>query len=98
MTLLSFAGLVAYFGLPTFIRKGATLGKRLVGIRVVSRVHSRMSPSHCIERALGHTASSIEAGFGLVPFFTHTNRQSVHDRTVETFVIRTRPPKSRAAA
>lgn len=88
-------GFVAYFGLTTFIGRGATLGKWLVGIRVVSQVHSHLSLWHCIERALGYAASSLEAGFGFFQYFAHPNRQTVHDRIAETIVIVGRPPKAR---
>ena len=78
---------VLYFGLGTFLGKGATPGKRALGIRVVSLVHERMSLWHSIERALGYAASSLEAGFGFLQYFTHPNRQTVHDRIAETIVI-----------
>jgi len=76
-----------YFGLGTYIGKGATLGKRLLGIRVVSLVGEELSFWHSIERALGYAASSLEAGFGFLQYFRHPNRQTVHDRIAETIVI-----------
>jgi uncharacterized RDD family membrane protein YckC len=85
--LASVALAVSYFGLTTYLGKGRTVGKYLVGIRVVSLVHSHMSLWHSIERALGYAASSLEAGFGFVQFFTHPNGQTVHDRIAETIVI-----------
>lgn len=93
----SFALAVAYFGLSTFFGKGATIGKRIMGIRVVSLVHSHMSLWHSIERALGYAASSLEAGFGFIQYFTHPNRQTVHDRIAETIVVTTRPDPARKA-
>lgn len=95
---VSFAGFIAYFGLATFIGKGATPGKRLTGIRVVSLVHDRMSLWHCVERALGYAASSLEAGFGFLQYFTHPNGQTVHDRIAETIVIRVGPTKGSRVA
>jgi uncharacterized RDD family membrane protein YckC len=94
---LEFGGLgsvavaVLYFGLSTFLGKGATLGKHLLGIRVVSLVHSHMSLWHSIERALGYAASSLEAGFGFLQYFNHPNHQTVHDRIAETIVVVNRP-------
>lgn len=85
--LLSVVIAVLYFGLSTFLGKGRTVGKYLFGIRVVSLVHSHMSLWHSIERALGYAASSLEAGFGFFQYFTHPNRQTVHDRIAETIVI-----------
>jgi uncharacterized RDD family membrane protein YckC len=52
-------GAVLYFGVTTWIGSGRTPGKRLLGIRVVSLVHERLSLWHCIERALGYFASSL---------------------------------------
>lgn len=86
-SLASVAVAVAYFGLATYFGKGRTVGKYLLGIRVVSLVHSHLSLWHCVERALGYAASSLEAGFGFAQFFTHPNRQTVHDRIAETIVI-----------
>jgi uncharacterized RDD family membrane protein YckC len=87
-------GVVAYFGLATYFGKGATPGKRLFGIRVVSLFHERISLWHSIERALGYSASALEAGFGFLQYFTHPNRQTVHDRIAETLVIDTRVTKA----
>ena len=96
--LLSFAVMVAYFGLSTFLGKGATPGKWALGIRVVSLVHDHMSLWHSIERALGYTASSLEAGFGFLQYFNHPNRQTVHDRIAETIVVVSRGKRTRKAA
>lgn len=84
---------VTYFGLGTYLGKGRTIGKYLFGIRVVSLLHSHMSLWHSFERALGYAASSLEAGFGFFQFFTHPNRQTVHDRIAETIVVVSRPRK-----
>jgi uncharacterized RDD family membrane protein YckC len=80
--------LVIFFGLSVYFGNGYTLGKRVMGIRVVSLVHHRMSFWHSIERALGYGASALEFGFGFVQYFIHPNRRTVHDRMAETIVIR----------
>jgi uncharacterized RDD family membrane protein YckC len=82
-----FAAMVLYFGVATYLGKGVTIGKRVTGIQVVSLVHDHLSLWHCFERALGYAASSLEAGFGFLQYFTHANRQTVHDRIAETIVI-----------
>jgi uncharacterized RDD family membrane protein YckC len=76
-----------YFGLGTYFGRGQTLGKRLLGIRVVSLTHDQLSLWQCIERALGYAASALEAGFGFLQYFTHANHQTVHDRIAETVVV-----------
>jgi uncharacterized RDD family membrane protein YckC len=80
--------LVAYFALTTYWGRGQTPGKRMMGIRVVSLVHSRLSLWHSIERALGYGASMLEFGFGFAQYFIHPNRRTVHDRIAETVVVR----------
>lgn len=90
---LEFGGLisvviaVAYFALATYFGNGYTIGKRLLGVRVVSLVHSDLSLWHCTERALGYAASFLEAGFGFLQYFLHPNHQTVHDRIAETIVV-----------
>jgi uncharacterized RDD family membrane protein YckC len=79
---------VFYFGLSTYLGNGKTPGKWLVGIRVVSLAHERMSLWHSFERALGYGASALEFGFGFIQYFIHPNRRTVHDRIAETIVVR----------
>jgi uncharacterized RDD family membrane protein YckC len=81
---------VLYFGLTLYWGKGRTLGKRILGIRVVSLVHDHLTFWQSIERALGYGASFLEGGFGFIQYFTHPNRCCVHDRIAETIVIRER--------
>lgn len=78
---------VGYFGLTTYLGKGQTPGKRLMGIRVVSLVHERLSLWHSVERALGYGASALEFGFGFAQYFMHPNHRTVHDRIAETIVV-----------
>ncbi len=85
--------LVAYFSLSIYYGNGKTLGKRLMGIRVVSVVHEKIGFWHSIERALGYGASFLEFGFGFLQYFIDPNRRTVHDRIAETIVIRDRKPK-----
>jgi uncharacterized RDD family membrane protein YckC len=80
--------LVLFFSISLYLGNGQTLGKRIMGIRVVSIVHHKMSLWHCIERALGYGASALEFGFGFIQYFIHPNRRTVHDRMAETIVIR----------
>jgi len=80
--------LVLFFGLSLYLGNGRTIGKRIMGIRVVSLVHHKISLWHSIERALGYGASGLEFGFGFLQYFIHPNRRTVHDRMAETIVIR----------
>jgi uncharacterized RDD family membrane protein YckC len=79
--------LVVYFSLGAYWGRGRSPGKRLLGLRVVSLTHERLSFWHSVERALGYGASTLEAGFGFLQYFLHPYRQTVHDRIAETIVV-----------
>jgi uncharacterized RDD family membrane protein YckC len=83
--------MVLYFGLSVWKTNGRTLGKRLLGIRVVSLTHARMTWWQSVERALGYGASALEAGFGFLQYFLYPNHRCVHDRIAETIVVRELP-------
>jgi uncharacterized RDD family membrane protein YckC len=85
---------VLYFGLATYLGRGRTPGKWLLGIRVVSLVHERLGLWHSFERALGYAASALEFGFGFLQYFIHPNRRTVHDRIAETIVVVDRPRRA----
>lgn len=82
--------LVLYFGLLVWTTNGLTLGKRLMGIRVASLAHERITLWQSVERALGYGASALEAGYGFLQYFLYPNHQCVHDRIAETIVVRER--------
>ena len=81
---------VVYCGLVVWRTNGLTLGKRLMGIRIVSLTHERISLWQSVERALGYGASLLEAGSGFIQYGIHPNKQTVHDRIAETIVVRER--------
>lgn len=89
---------VLYFGAATWVGRGRTLGKRALGIRVVSLTHERITLWQSVERALGYGASALEMGFGFFQYFIHPNRQTVHDRIAETVVVKERGVKPLATA
>ena len=87
------------------IRQGLTLwyvtaATVLLGLMAASviLVHERISLWHCIERALGYAASSLELGFGFLQYFIHPNAQTVHDRIAETIVVSERSAGGRGAS
>jgi len=85
--------LVIYFSVSIYYGNGKTIGKRLMGIRVVSVVHEKIGFWHSVERALGYGASFLEFGFGFLQYFIDPNRRTVHDRIAETIVIQDRKPR-----
>jgi uncharacterized RDD family membrane protein YckC len=86
--------LALFFGLTLYFGKGRTLGKRLMGIRVVSLVHHHISLFHSVERAMGYVVSTGEFFFGFFQYFIHPNRRTAHDRLAETIVIQERRDKA----
>jgi uncharacterized RDD family membrane protein YckC len=78
---------VLYFGIFLWQGNGRTPGKRLMKIRVVSLVHTRISFWHAVERALGYGAAALEGGFGFIQYFIHPYRRCAQDRLAETIVV-----------
>jgi uncharacterized RDD family membrane protein YckC len=79
---------VIYFFLTTYITNGQSLGKKLVGIKIVSLYHRRLSIWHCLERSLGYIASTLELGLGFFQILWNPNRMALHDKIGETVVIK----------
>ena len=77
-----------YFTLLSYFTRGKTLGKWIMHIRIVSIYHPKISFWHCLERALGYAASTLEAGLGFLQIFWNPNRMCLHDRIAETIVIK----------
>ncbi|MBN1396580.1 MAG: RDD family protein [Bacteroidetes bacterium] len=90
----SIAWVVMYFGLAVYFGNGKTPGKCMIGIRIVSTAHERISLWHSIERALGYGYSTLEFFFGFIQFFLYPNRRTLHDRIAETIVIREKKKKT----
>lgn len=78
---------IVFIAASNYIGNGATIGKRIMRIRVVSLVHHRLTLWTSIERALGYGASALEAFFGFFQYFLDANRRTVHDRIAETIVV-----------
>lgn len=81
---------VIYFGLSVYFSQGKTIGKWIVGIRIVPTTHDRISLLHSIERAMAYATSILEFGFGFANFFMNHNRRTLGDKVGETIVIRDR--------
>jgi uncharacterized RDD family membrane protein YckC len=78
--------LVIYFSLALYIGNGQTIGKKIMGTRVISLTHRKVTLWQATERALGYGASFLEAGFGFLQYFINRNGQCVHDRIAQTIV------------
>lgn len=67
---------------------GQTLGKMLLGLKVIKTNGEELSYSISLKRWFGYFASGFFFGIGyLMPIFTQ-NRQALHDKIADTFVIR----------
>jgi uncharacterized RDD family membrane protein YckC len=85
-----------YFGLLTAGRRGQTLGKRLLGIRVVRLDGHRLSKLESIERFVGYLHIPGSLGLSLLDLWRDPNRRMAHDRVAHTVVIRV--PRVRATS
>jgi uncharacterized RDD family membrane protein YckC len=79
---------VVYFAIITYFTNGLTIGKKILGIRVLSLYHSRLNFWHCTERSLGYIASSLELGLGFFQALWNPNRMALHDKIGETIVVK----------
>ncbi len=86
-----------YFGLLTAGRRGQTLGKRLVGIRVARLDGERLSLLASLERFVGYLHIPGTLGISLFDLWHDPNRRMPHDRVAHTVVIRARPAKREPA-
>lgn len=88
---VSYGVTALYFGLLTASRRGQTLGKRLLGIRVVRLDGGRLSLLASLERFVGYLHIPGTLGISLFDLWHDPNRRMPHDRVAHTVVIRVRP-------
>jgi uncharacterized RDD family membrane protein YckC len=77
---------------------GTTLGKRLLGLRVVRLDAERLSLLESFERFTGYLHIPALLGWPILDLWRNPNRQLPHDRTVHTVVIRSRRNDAHAKA
>lgn len=85
---LGWAGL--YFTVSLALWGGRTPGKRLLGIRVLRLTGEPVGWWIAFERFGGYAASAATALLGFARIFWDSNRQAMHDKIVDTVVIRER--------
>ena len=73
--------------------KGQTVGKRLLGIRVVRLDGEPITWWTAFERAGGYAAGFATGLLGFAQVYWDANRQAIHDRIVGTVVVREGAPK-----
>lgn len=77
-----------YFTLCHASRRGQTLGKRILGIRVVQLAGERLNLFESFERAAAYLEIPATLGLSLVSLWRDPNRRLPHDRVVHTAVLR----------
>lgn len=89
---LGFGWAIVYFSLlPTWL-KGQTLGKKLLGVRVVELTGKPLSVRLCFSRYGGYVAGMATGGFGFAQIMWDANRQAIQDKVAHTVVIDLRGP------
>lgn len=82
-----------YFTVVTTLLAGQTVGKRLMGIRVLRLDGEPINAWAAFERAGGYVAGVATGLLGFAQVFWDPNRQCVHDKIVGTVVIDDRAEK-----
>jgi uncharacterized RDD family membrane protein YckC len=83
---------VAYFSLLPAWWQGQTLGKRLLGLRVVELTGKPMTAMLALRRYGGYAAALATGGVGLLQLLWDPNRQALQDKTAHTVVLDLRRP------
>ncbi len=76
-----------YFAAFARSKRGATIGKRLLRIRVVRLDGERLSWLEALERFVGYVHIPATGFISLLDFWRDPNRRLPHDRTVHTAVL-----------
>ncbi|HEV2132119.1 MAG TPA: RDD family protein, partial [Longimicrobiaceae bacterium] len=86
----SFGWSTLYFTLFLAVWRGQTPGKRLLGIRVVRLNGKPITWWAAFERFGGYAAGLATGLLGFLQIFWDRNRQAIHDKIMETVVVRER--------
>ena len=87
-----------YFTAFLTLWRGQTPGKRLVGVRVVRLNGQPMTLWMSFERFGGYAAGLVTGLLGFAQVYWDRNRQMIHDKIVETVVVRERGARQAAPA
>lgn len=78
--------IIAWF----WIKKGATPGKMICGIRIVTEDGSPLTISKCLIRSIGYYISAIPACLGYLWATWDRRNQTWHDKMAKTLVVKSR--------
>ena len=87
---------LAYFTLLPAWWQGQTLGKRLLGLRVVELTGKPVTAALGFKRYGGYAAAMATGGVGLLQLLWDPNRQAIQDKTAHTVVVDLRRPPRQA--
>jgi len=88
VTGFSFFLSAAYYIFMIATQDGQTLGKRLMGIRVIRQDGHKIDYSTAILRFIGSLISAAVFGFGYLAALFNNQKLTWHDRIAKTYVIR----------
>jgi hypothetical protein len=78
---------IVYFSLLPAWWGGQTVGKKLLGLRVVELTGKPMTVMRSLKRYGGYAAGMATGGLGLIQLLWDPNRQAIQDKTAHTAVI-----------
>lgn len=84
---LGYGGALLYFTLVPLWWPGQTVGKRLLGLRVVEISGAPMTAALAFKRFGGYIAGLATGGVGLAQVMWDPNAQGLHDRAARTLVL-----------
>lgn len=89
---LSYGWALLYFSLLPVAWPGQTVGKRLLGLRVVELTGKPLTLMTCFKRYGGYAAGMATGFMGFIQIFWDSNCQTIEDKTAHTVVIDLRNP------
>lgn len=84
----------AYYVYFTSSNWQATIGKKILGIKVVNQNMEKLSLRNSFKRYIGYYFSYISAGLGFLFLFTNQQNQALQDKIAKTYVISTKREKN----
>jgi len=84
---LSLGWAIAYFSLVPVLWPGQTVGKRLMGLRVMELTGKPMTLMQCLKRYGGYAAGISTGMLGFAQLLWDPNRQAIQDKTAHTVVV-----------
>lgn len=90
---LSLGWAIVYFSLLPAWWHGQTLGKRLMGLRVMELTGKPMELMQNLKRYGGYAAGMATGGLGFAQLLWDPNRQALHDKAAHTVVVDLRLPR-----